>query len=92
MRAFGVGVLVPLHAPPQQVVAAIRRAAEIRATVPPAAIWGRYDTLFGDYYAPALTDLAEVIPPPDVPRVLAWPTGVERDRWCVGDVGLHHRG
>ena len=88
MRALGVGVLVPLHGPPQQLVAAIRRAAEIRATVPGEAIWGRYDTLFRDYYAPALTDLAEVIPPPDAPRVLAWPTGVERDRWCVGDLRL----
>ncbi len=82
MRALGVGVLVPPHAPPQQVVAAIRRAATLRPNVPRAAIWGAYDKLFADYYAPALTDLAEVIPPPDVPRVLAWPSGVERDGWC----------
>jgi GT2 family glycosyltransferase/glycosyltransferase involved in cell wall biosynthesis len=88
LRALGVGVLVPLHAPPQQLVAAIRRAAEIRATVPDEAIWGRYDTLFGDYYAASLTELAEVIPPPDAPRVLAWPTGVERDRWCGPEIGL----
>jgi GT2 family glycosyltransferase len=88
MRALGVGVLVPLHAPPQQLVAGIRRAAEMQATVPAEAIWGRYPTLFGDYYAPALTDLAEVIPPPDAPRVLAWPNGVERDRWCGTEVGL----
>jgi len=88
LRALDVGVLVPLHAPPQEVVAAIRRAAESRATVPRQAIWGHYDTLFGDYYAPALTDLAEVIPPPDLPRVLAWPAGVERDRWCGAEISL----
>ncbi len=88
LRALGVGVLVPLGAPPQQLVAAIRRARDLQVAVKPAAIWGHYDTLFADYYAPALADLAEIIPAPDIPRVLSWPTGVERDRWCGTDVRL----
>ena len=88
LRALGTGVLVPLGAGPAEIVAAIRRAATMAATVPPAAAYGRYDTLIGDYYAPALTDLAESMPPPDRPRLLAWPTGVHRDRWCGGQVSL----
>jgi len=89
LRALGVGVLVPLGAPPQELVAAIRRAATEPATVlPAAAIWGGYDSLFADYYAPALTDLAEVNPPQEAPRVLAWPAGVERDRWCEAEIRL----
>ncbi len=88
LRTLGVGVLVPLGAPPHHLVAAIRRAAAIEATVAPGAIWGHYDTLFGDYYTATLTDLAEVVPAPHVPRLLAWPTGVERDRWCGTEVRL----
>jgi GT2 family glycosyltransferase/glycosyltransferase involved in cell wall biosynthesis len=88
LRALGVGELVPPGCPPEMLVAAIRRARAGRVTLPPAAIWAEYGTLFGDYYAKALTDLAEVIPPPDVPRVLAWPSGVARDGWCGAEVRL----
>ncbi len=82
LRALGVGVLVPLHAPPEQLAAAIRQAAAMRLTVPFQAIDGQYARLLADYYAPALVDLAESIPPPDLPRLLAWPDGVDDDRWC----------
>ncbi len=88
LRALGVGVLVPLGGPPQELVAAIRRAAVLQATVPEGAIWAHYDTLFANYYAPALTELAEIVPDPNVPRVLSWPAGVERDRWCGSEVRL----
>jgi GT2 family glycosyltransferase len=88
LRALGVGELLPLGAPAADLVAAIRRAAKGRVKLPPAAVWARYGTLFGDYYAKALTDLAEVIPPPHRPRVLAWPAGVARDGWCGEEVRL----
>jgi GT2 family glycosyltransferase/glycosyltransferase involved in cell wall biosynthesis len=88
LRALGTGVLVPLGAAPAEIVAAIRRAAALEVNVAAAAVYGQYNRLVGDYYAPALTDLAESIPPPDLPRLLAWPTGVHRDRWCGGQVAL----
>jgi hypothetical protein len=56
--------------------------------VPPAAIYAAYGTLLADYYSPALTDLAESMPPPDQPRVLTWPAGVEQDRWCGGEIAV----
>ncbi|MDA8251383.1 MAG: glycosyltransferase [Rhodospirillales bacterium] len=88
MRALGVGVLVPPGAPPEQLVAAIRRAAGMRAGVPEAALYGRYATLMANYYAPALADLAETVPPPDLPRILGAPRGVHGDGWCDGTMNF----
>jgi GT2 family glycosyltransferase/glycosyltransferase involved in cell wall biosynthesis len=88
LRTLGIGALVPLGAPPAETVAAIRRAATMDVSLSPDAVYGQYDRLVGDYYAPALTDLAESIPPPDLPRLLAWPVGVHRDRWCGGQVSF----
>ena len=88
LRDLGAGVLVPLLAPPEQVALAIRQAARIEQPVPAAAIDGRYNTLMREYYIPALTDLAESMPPPDQPRLLAWPEGTDRDNWCGDTVHL----
>jgi glycosyltransferase involved in cell wall biosynthesis len=89
LRALGVGVLVPLGAPPERIVEALRQAAAMpRPTLPQAALYGQYDGLMRDYYAPALANLVEAIEPPDRPRVLAWPAGLEPDGWCGGEVRL----
>ncbi len=88
LRDLGVGVLVPLGAGPADLVAAIRRAAAMPPPAASADAYGQYQNLVGNYYAPALTDLAEVIPPPDLPRLLAWPTGVHPDRWCGTEIAL----
>ncbi len=88
LRSLGVGVLVPPRAPASDLVAALRRAATLQVSVPADAIWASYGSLFADYYAPALADLAAVAPPPDVPRVLAWPGGVARDGWCGAEIRL----
>lgn len=86
MRALDVGVTVPLGAPPEQIVAAIRKAAQMRTEVPVTALYGRYTRLMDDYYASALIDLAETVPPPDLPRMLGAPRGVDDDGWCAGTV------
>ena len=86
MRALGVGVTVPLGAPPEQLVAAIRAAARAPATVPVEALYGQYSGLMAKYYQPALVDLAETLPPPDLPRVLGQPSGLNHDGWCAGTV------
>jgi GT2 family glycosyltransferase/glycosyltransferase involved in cell wall biosynthesis len=88
MRALGVGVTVPPGASPEQLVAAIRQAAAMRVTVPPAALYGQYATLMGDYYAAALCDLAEAAPPPDLPCILGAPRGLHDDGWCDGVLTL----
>ena len=88
MRELGVGVLVPLLAPPAEVAAAIRRAASLSAAVPQTALYGQYGSLLRDYYGPALIDLAESMPPADTARLLCWPEGVERDRWCAASIRL----
>jgi GT2 family glycosyltransferase/glycosyltransferase involved in cell wall biosynthesis len=88
LRALGVGVLVPLGAPPDILVKAIRHAATLTLNVAADRVYGSYHRLIGDYYAPALTDLAESIPPPDLPRLLTWPANVHRDRWCGAEIAL----
>ena len=35
-----------------------------------------------------LIDLAESMPPADTARLLCWPEGVERDRWCAASIRL----
>jgi GT2 family glycosyltransferase len=89
MRALGVGVLVPYGAPPEQIVAAIRKAAQMQVSVPREALYGQYGTLLADYYDPALADLTEASPPPDTPRALTVPRGLHDDFWCEGEVALH---
>ena len=89
MRALGAGVLVPLGAPPEDVVAAIRKAA---AMAPPAArlpLYGEYRRLLDDYYIPALTDVASAAPPPEHPCLLDLPEGLHGDRWCEGVLTLY---
>jgi GT2 family glycosyltransferase/glycosyltransferase involved in cell wall biosynthesis len=88
LRALGTGVLVPLNADPAHIVAAIRQATGMTQAVPPAACYGQYERLLADYYEPALVDLAESVPPPDMPRLLAWPAGMHRDRWCGAETSL----
>ena len=82
MRTLGVGVLVPPGASPEHLVAAIRQAAGMRTEVSAAALYGQYARLMADYYASALADLVEALPPPDLPRMLGAPRGVHSDGWC----------
>jgi GT2 family glycosyltransferase len=84
MRALGVGVRVPLGAPPEAIVAAIREAAAMPPPPPGLALYGEYRRLLESYYVPALADLAEAIPPPEHPRLLTRPAGLHGDRWCEG--------
>jgi hypothetical protein len=56
--------------------------------VPRTALYGQYERLAGDYYAPALTDLIEASPAPDTARLIGTPSGVFDDRWCDGEVSL----
>ena len=88
LRTLGVGVLVPPGASPEQHVAAIRAAACQTAEVPAALLYGQYGSLLRDYYAPALTDLIDVAPAPDLPRLLSAPRGWHADGWCEGSVSL----
>jgi GT2 family glycosyltransferase/glycosyltransferase involved in cell wall biosynthesis len=82
MRALGVGVLVPPDASPEQLVTAIRKAAQMQVAVPEAALYGQYRRLMVDYYAPALIDLVDTAPPPDLPRLLGRTEGWHEDGWC----------
>ncbi|HET9019590.1 MAG TPA: glycosyltransferase, partial [Acetobacteraceae bacterium] len=84
MRALGVGVALPPGAPPEQIVSALRMAAQHPALVPAASLYGQYGKLMADYYAPALADLAEVAPAPDAPRLLGPVAGLDEDNWCDG--------
>ncbi len=88
MRALGVGVTVPPGATPEQLVAALREAARLRAEVPAERLYGRYGRLMADYYAADLTDLAETVPPPEAPRLLGRPLGLHGDGWCDGGVTM----
>ena len=88
MRALGVGVTVPPGASPEQLVAAIREAAQRPVDVPAAALYGEYRHLMADYYAPLLVDLAEAVPPPDLPLLLGPARGLHDDGWCDGSVRL----
>ena len=89
LRALGAGVMVPPGSDPEQLVAAIREAARRpKPQVPVTALYGQYTRLMADYYVPALADLAEVAPPPDLPRRLGAPRGVHDDGWCDGTVSF----
>ncbi len=85
---LGVGVTIPLLAPPDVVVAALREAATRPPAAPDAPLYGEYRRMMADYYAPALIDLAAAITPPDLPRLLRQPHGLHPDRWCDGTVSL----
>ncbi len=89
IRALGHGVTVPLLAPPDAIVAALRRAAAQPAPAPGLPLYGSYRRMMGDYYVPALADLAAAIPPPDLPRLLLRPAGLHDDAWCDSAVTLH---
>jgi GT2 family glycosyltransferase len=89
MRALGVGVPVPLGAPAEEIVAAIRKAAAMPPPPPRLPLYGEYRRLLEDYYVPALADLVEAIPPPEHPRLLNRPEGLHGDRWCEGVLVLH---
>jgi GT2 family glycosyltransferase len=88
MRTLGTGIALPPGAPPEQIVAALREAARQRADLPAAAVFGTYPALVGDYYAPALVDLMESTPPPDLPQLVGLPRGLDHDRWCAGTLRL----
>ncbi len=88
MRAMGVGITVPVGAPAEQLVAAIRKAAGMRADVPAATLYGRYGDLMQDYYDASLVDLMETVSAPDQPRILGRVSGHHRDGWCAGTVGF----
>jgi GT2 family glycosyltransferase/glycosyltransferase involved in cell wall biosynthesis len=89
MKALRIGIALPPGAPPEQIVAALRRAATLPPpAIAPAALYAGYRRLMEDYYAPALADLAEASPPPDQPRLLGWPAGMHPDRWCDPVVGF----
>ena len=86
LRALDVGITVPLLATADQLVEAIRAAARRPPPIPAAALYGEYETLAGDYYAPPLSDLIEVSPAPDQPRLLGRINGLHADGWCDGEV------
>lgn len=86
MGALNVGVTVPLGAPPEQLVTALREAARQPLGAPPSAHYGEYGTLMSDYYTPAFAELVEVAPGPDQPCLLGRVHGLFDDRWCDGVV------
>ena len=88
MRTLGVGIAVPIGAPPEQLVAAIRKAAEMRADVPAEMLYGRYGELMQDYYDAPLVDLMETVSAPDLPRVLGRVNGYHSDGWCAATVSF----
>ncbi len=89
LRMLGIGVALPPGAAPEQIVAALRAAARQRVDLPPAALFGTYPTLLGDYYTPALADLMGSVAPPDRPQLVGQPRGLDHDGWCAGILGLH---